>query len=167
MLEGRNCSTSIACKDHEIPHKQIGKLIVAIGLSEIPRFSTLMTRGVQNRVKGLRMMEGYKATTLELELQCVKALWSPSLGIVDSHCLMLSIMGEAESHRMTFSYNTSVTSGHIEGNQIQIYVCGSNAIANWNGSSELDYEIILISKACSELCRLKCSSHCKMNERST
>ncbi|XP_006351259.1 L-2-hydroxyglutarate dehydrogenase, mitochondrial isoform X2 [Solanum tuberosum] len=134
------------CKDHEIPHKQIGKLIVATGLSEVPRLSTLMTRGIQNGVEGLRMMEGYEATTLEPELQCVKALWSPSSGIVDSHSLMLSLVGEAESHGTTFSYNTAVIGGHIEGNQIQIHVSGSNAIANWNGRSELDSELILIPK---------------------
>jgi len=80
------------CKDHEIPHKQIGKLIVATGLSEVPRLSALMTRGIQNGVEDLRMMEGYEATTLEPELQCVKALWSPSSGIVDSHSLMLSLV---------------------------------------------------------------------------
>ncbi|KAH0723622.1 hypothetical protein KY285_006169 [Solanum tuberosum] len=135
------------CKDHEIPHKQIGKLIVATGLSEVPRLSALMTRGIQNGVEDLRMMEGYEATTLEPELQCVKALWSPSSGIVDSHSLMLSLVGEAESHGTTFSYNTAVIGGHIEGNQIQIHVSGSNAIANWNGScSELDSELILIPK---------------------
>jgi len=80
------------CKDHEIPHKQIGKLIVATGLSEVPRLSALMTRGIQNGVEDLRMMEGYEATTLEPELQCVKALWSPSSGIVYSHSLMLSLV---------------------------------------------------------------------------
>ncbi|KAK4733804.1 hypothetical protein R3W88_008065 [Solanum pinnatisectum] len=97
-----------------------------------------MTRGVQNGVEDLRMMEGYEAITLEPELQCVKALWSPSLRIVDSHSLMLSLVGEAESHATNFCYNTVVIGGHIEGNQIQIqiHVSGSNAIANWNGSSE-------------------------------
>ncbi|KAK4346004.1 hypothetical protein RND71_036180 [Anisodus tanguticus] len=101
---------------------------------------------IQNGVEGLRMMEGYKATTLEPELQCVKALWSPSSGIMDSHSWMLSLVGEAESHGTTFSYNTAVIGGHIEGNQIQIHVSGSNAIANWNGTSELDSELILIPK---------------------
>lgn len=80
------------CKDHGVPHKQIGKLIVATGLSEVPRLSSLMSRGIQNGVEGLRMMEGYEAIALEPELQCVKALWSPSSGIVDSHSLMLSLV---------------------------------------------------------------------------
>ncbi|XP_015160731.1 uncharacterized protein [Solanum tuberosum] len=54
--------------------------------------------------------------------------------------------GEAESHGTTFSYNTAVIGGHIEGNQIQIHVFESNVIASWNGSSELDSELILIPK---------------------
>ncbi|PHT37207.1 hypothetical protein CQW23_24907 [Capsicum baccatum] len=134
------------CKDREIPHKQIGKLIVATGLSEVPKLSALMNRGIQHGVEGLRMMEGYEATTLEPELHCVKALWSPSSGIVDSHSLMLSLVGEAESHGTTFSYNTAVIGGRIEGNQIQIHVSGSDALANWNGRTELDSELILIPK---------------------
>lgn len=80
------------CKDHEVPHKQIGKLIVANGLSEIPKLSALMTRGIQNGVESLTMMDSYEAMTLEPELQCLKALWSPSSGIVDSHSLMLSLV---------------------------------------------------------------------------
>ncbi|WMV46687.1 hypothetical protein MTR67_040072 [Solanum verrucosum] len=121
--------------------------MVATGLSEVPRLSALMTRGIQNGVEGLRMMEGHEATTLEPELQCfIKALWSPSSGIVDSHSLMLSLVGEAESHGTTFSYNTAVIGGRIEGNQIQIHVFESNVIASWNGSSELDSELILIPK---------------------
>ncbi|XP_070053645.1 L-2-hydroxyglutarate dehydrogenase, mitochondrial [Nicotiana tomentosiformis] len=134
------------CKDHEVPHKQIGKLIVANGLSEIPKLSALMTRGIQNGVESLTMVDSYEAMTLEPELQCLKALWSPSSGIVDSHSLMLSLVGEAESHGTTFSYNTAVIGGHIEGNEIQIHVSGSNAIANWNGRSELDSELILVPK---------------------
>ncbi|KAM3339514.1 L-2-hydroxyglutarate dehydrogenase, mitochondrial isoform X2 [Capsicum galapagoense] len=134
------------CKDREIPHKQIGKLIVATGLSEVPKLSALMNRGIQNGVEGLRMMEGYEATTLEPELHCVKALWSPSSGIVDSHSLMLSLVGEAESHGTTFSYNTAVIGGRIEGNQIQIHVSRSDALANWNERTELDSELILIPK---------------------
>ncbi|KAF3614797.1 putative protein FAR1-RELATED SEQUENCE 3-like [Capsicum annuum] len=47
---------------------------------------------------------------------------------------------------MTFSYDTAVIGGNIGGNQIQIHVSGSNAIANWNGRSELDSELILIPK---------------------
>lgn len=81
------------CEKHDIPHKQVGKLIVATGSSEIPKLDILMNRGIENGVNGLRLMEGYEAMKIEPELQCMKALFSPLSGIVDSHSLMLSLVG--------------------------------------------------------------------------
>lgn len=80
------------CSEHEVPHKQIGKLIVATRYSEIPKLNDLMIRGIENGVNGLRMLEGFEAMEMEPELQCVRALFSPASGIVDSHSLMLSLM---------------------------------------------------------------------------
>lgn len=80
------------CREHGIPHKQIGKLIVATRPSEIPKLSELMSRGVENGVEGLRMMDGEEAMREEPELYCTKALLSPVSGIIDSHSLMLSLL---------------------------------------------------------------------------
>lgn len=89
------------CRHHGIPHKQIGKLIVATRPSEIPKLSELMSRGVENGVEGLRMMDAHEAMHLEPELYCTKALLSPVSGIVDSHSLMLSLLVCSLSKRMT------------------------------------------------------------------
>ena len=80
------------CSEHEVPHKQIGKLIVATRSSEVPKLNDLMIRGIENGVDGLRRLEGFEATEMEPELQCVKALFSPVTGIVDSYSLMLSLV---------------------------------------------------------------------------
>lgn len=80
------------CSEHDIPHKQIGKLIVATGASEIPKLNNLMNLGIQNGVDGLRMIESSEAKIMEPELQCVKALLSPVSGIVDTHSLMQSLV---------------------------------------------------------------------------
>lgn len=81
------------CIEREIPHKQIGKLIVATRSSEIPKLNALMACAIDNGVDGLTLMEGYEAMKLEPELQCIKALFSPVSGIVDTHSLMLSLIG--------------------------------------------------------------------------
>ncbi|KAA8519009.1 hypothetical protein F0562_016217 [Nyssa sinensis] len=134
------------CKEHDVPHKQIGKLIVATGSSEIPKLNGLMNRGIENGVTGLRMMDGYEAMRMEPELRCMKALFSPASGIVDTHSLMLSLMGEAESHGTTFSYNTTVIGGHLEGNNIYLHISGSKALESWDGRSPLHPELILVPK---------------------
>ncbi|KAH7652195.1 L-2-hydroxyglutarate dehydrogenase protein [Dioscorea alata] len=79
------------CADRQIPHQQIGKLIVATSVSEVPKLSILLRCGTDNGVKGLRMMEGSEAIRMEPKLHCVKALLSPCSGIVDSHSFMLSL----------------------------------------------------------------------------
>ncbi|XP_047951480.1 L-2-hydroxyglutarate dehydrogenase, mitochondrial [Salvia hispanica] len=131
------------CRHHGIPHKQIGKLIVATRPSETPKLSELMGRGVENGVEGLRMMDGQEAKHLEPELYCTKALLSPVSGIIDSHSLMLALLGEAESHGAIFSYNTTVIGGRYEGGQLQLYVCDSRSLRNWDRKSALKPDLIL------------------------
>ncbi|XP_019428593.1 PREDICTED: L-2-hydroxyglutarate dehydrogenase, mitochondrial [Lupinus angustifolius] len=134
------------CSEHGIPHKQIGKLIVATRSSEIPKLNDIINRGIQNGVDSLRMMDGAEAMKMEPELQCVKAILSPLSGIVDSHSLMLSLVGEAENHRATFTYNSTVTGGHLEGNHICLHISETKSIKEWNGTSILRPELVLMPK---------------------
>lgn len=123
------------CSDRGIPHKQLGKLIVATSVAEIPKLENLMSFGIANGVEDLRMMEDSEAMKMEPELQCVKALLSPSTGIVDSHEFMLSLLGEAENSRTTLSYNTTVIGGHVEGDRLHLYISESKDLDNHVGDS--------------------------------
>ncbi|PVD32304.1 hypothetical protein C0Q70_07737 [Pomacea canaliculata] len=71
------------CDKHQIPYKKCGKLIVAVEPEELPRLENLMSRGIENGVKDLKMVgpEGIR----EIEPNCVglKAIHSPHTGIVD------------------------------------------------------------------------------------
>ncbi|EOY08779.1 FAD-dependent oxidoreductase family protein isoform 4 [Theobroma cacao] len=144
-VRGRNLLYQY-CSQHGIPHKQIGKLIVATGASDIPKLNHLLNRGIQNGVEGLRMLDASEAITMEPELQCVKALLSPSSGIVDTHSLMLSLVAEAETKGTTFSYNTTVVGGHLEENQMALHVSESKSLGNWDGSTPLQPDLILSPK---------------------
>lgn len=134
------------CSEHNIPHKQIGKLIVATRTSEIPKLIELMNCGIRNGVDGLRMIESSEAKRIEPELQCVKALLSPVTGIVDTHSLMLSLVGEAENYRTTFSYNATIIGAHLEGNNFCLHVSETKHLENWDGRSLLHPELILIPR---------------------
>ncbi|KAJ0974666.1 hypothetical protein J5N97_016631 [Dioscorea zingiberensis] len=134
------------CVDRGIPHKQIGKLIVATRISEVPKLSILQRCGTDNGVKGLRMMDGSEAMQMEPKLQCVKALLSPCSGIVDSHSFMLSLAGEAENARATFSYKTAVLGGHVEDNHLHLFISESKDLENHDGASLLLPQLVLIPK---------------------
>ncbi|XVE98972.1 hypothetical protein REPUB_Repub03eG0155900 [Reevesia pubescens] len=134
------------CSQRGIPHKQIGKLIVATAASQIPNLNVLFNRGIGNGVEGLRMLDASEAIKMEPELHCVKALLSPASGIVDSHSLMLSLVGEAETKGTTFSYNTTVIGGHLEGNQMVLHVSETKNLANWDGRTPLQPGLLLTPK---------------------
>ncbi|XP_039055816.1 L-2-hydroxyglutarate dehydrogenase, mitochondrial isoform X2 [Hibiscus syriacus] len=144
-VRGRNLLYQY-CSQRGIPHDQIGKLIVATGASEIPKLSELFNRGIRNGVEDLRMLDASEAIKMEPELHCVKALLSPASGIVDSHSLMLSLVGEAETNGATFSYNTAVIGGHLEGNQMALHVYEIKTLANWDGEIPLQPDLLLIPK---------------------
>ncbi|KAJ6741595.1 L-2-HYDROXYGLUTARATE DEHYDROGENASE MITOCHONDRIAL [Salix viminalis] len=132
------------CYEHGVPFKQTGKLIVATGPLEFSKLNELMNRGTQNGVDGLKMLEGFEAMKMEPELQCKKALLSPVSGIVDSHSLMLSLVGEAENNGTTFSYNSTVIGGHLEGNCLHLHIVESKNLENWNGDYPLQPELVLV-----------------------
>ncbi|KAG9454961.1 hypothetical protein H6P81_007865 [Aristolochia fimbriata] len=134
------------CLDRGIPHKQIGKLIVATRTNEISKLTELLKQGKENRVQGLEMIEGNKAMEMEPELRCVKALLSPCSGIVDSHSLMLSFLGDAETHGATFSYNTAVIGGHIEDDKVYLLVSESKELENCAENAYLEPQLILVPK---------------------
>ncbi|KAK9951364.1 hypothetical protein M0R45_006811 [Rubus argutus] len=134
------------CSQRQIPHKQIGKLIVATASSEIQKLHNIMDCGIKNGVEGLVMMEGSEAMKIEPELRCVKALLSPVSGIVDTHSLMLSLVGEAENCGTTFSYNTTVIGGHVEENHLCLHISQTKHLEASNGKFPLQPEMVLIPK---------------------
>ncbi|QOF81159.1 NAD(P)/FAD-dependent oxidoreductase [Variovorax sp. 38R] len=100
-LKGRLCVAGKAalyayCAERGIGHQRIGKLIVAVQDSELPELDKYIALGAAHGVTDLRILSAAEARDLEPEVACVGALHSPSTGIVDSHALMLSYLGDAE-----------------------------------------------------------------------
>eukprot|EP00267_Zea_mays_P006747 NP_001143666.1 uncharacterized protein LOC100276389 [Zea mays] len=120
------------CEERGVAHKRISKLIVATGAAEVPKLDMLLRNAKENGVDDLQLMEGSEAMEMEPELRCLKALLSPSTGIIDSHSLMLSLLADAENLGTTISYNTSVISGHVGSNGLELHVCESKELQNYH-----------------------------------
>jgi len=87
------------CAERGVPHRRCGKLVVATSPAERAKLDDILRRGHANGVHALRPIDGAQARELEpaLSADCVAALHSPDSGIVDSHALMTSLLGEAEA----------------------------------------------------------------------
>ncbi|MEO6780189.1 MAG: FAD-dependent oxidoreductase, partial [Bradyrhizobium sp.] len=85
------------CRDHGIPHRNCGKLIVATTPSETEKLQSIRAHAEANGVNDLQALSGDTARALEPALNCDAALLSPSTGIIDSHAYMLALRGDAEA----------------------------------------------------------------------
>ncbi len=92
-----------------LPHKACGKLIVATSESQKPALETIMARALASGVDSLRWLSGAEAKAMEPEVRCEIALLSPETGVVDSHALMLSLLGECEAAGGSLALNTPIT----------------------------------------------------------
>jgi L-2-hydroxyglutarate oxidase LhgO len=71
------------CDEHGIPYDLCGKVIVATQEEELPRLEQLYQRGLANGVPGLEMIGPERLRELEPSVVGVKAVYSPTTGIVD------------------------------------------------------------------------------------
>ena len=102
------------CAENGIDHKRTGKLIVATHDDQIPALRDIEKRARENGVHDLVWLDGHDAIAREPALNCVAALESPSTGIIDSHQLMVTLLGEAEANGATLALNTDVVSAKFE-----------------------------------------------------
>ncbi|MET4576417.1 NAD(P)/FAD-dependent oxidoreductase [Ottowia thiooxydans] len=96
------------CDQRGLPYRRCGKLIVATSSAELSALQTIRDRAVANGVQDLVLLTRDEACALEPALECVAALHSPSTGIVDSHALMLSLLGDIEQAAGLLALNSEL-----------------------------------------------------------
>ena len=87
------------CEERGVAHRRCGKLVVATAAAEVPQLHRIAAQATANGLGGadaLVWLTSAQAQAMEPALHCVAALWSPATGIVDSHGLMLALLGDAE-----------------------------------------------------------------------
>ncbi|MEI4484601.1 NAD(P)/FAD-dependent oxidoreductase [Frigidibacter sp. MR17.14] len=108
------------CAEHGIGHRNCGKLVVATDPAQEPALDTVMAHAAACGVGDLRRLTAREAMELEPDLFCTSAVLSPSTGIIDSHGLMLALVGEIEAAGGMLALGTSVTGGRITGDGIEL-----------------------------------------------
>ena len=96
------------CAQRGIGHSRCGKLIVATNELQVGQLQGIIAKAAANGVHDLALLTREQAQTMEPQLECVAAIYSPSTGIVDSHALMLSLQGDIENAGGCVVLNTAV-----------------------------------------------------------
>ena len=76
------------CKKYDVPYNNCGKLIVATSEEEIVIIEGIRQTAIKNGVDDLVVLEREEIAEMEPNIFALKALLSPSTGIIDSHSLM-------------------------------------------------------------------------------
>ncbi len=76
------------CKKYDVPFNNCGKLIVATSEEEISVIEGIRQTAIKNGVDDLEVLDRDQIAAMEPNIFALKALFSPSTGIVDSHSLM-------------------------------------------------------------------------------
>ncbi len=97
-------------EQYAIAHKKLGKLVVAVDESEIPKLKNLFNNGRQNGVSGLRILDAKDVAAFGSHFRAAAALHVPDTGIIDTHSLMKHFARGAEGRGATIAYNSKVTS---------------------------------------------------------
>jgi L-2-hydroxyglutarate oxidase LhgO len=98
------------CRTHHVATQQYGKLIVASDESQLDDLQAILYKAQQNQVPDIKMIAGEQAKAMEPELHCAAAVLSASTGIVDSHGLMLSLLGGFEDAGGMIAYQSPLIS---------------------------------------------------------
>ncbi len=119
------------CREWRIPHRRLGKLVVATRESERSTLEDLLARGTENGVPGLELIGARALRRLEPDLHVIAALCSPESGIVDAHSLALSYLAEAEQGGAVLFLRTCVEEVTIRSQGWRLGVRGATGDREW------------------------------------
>ncbi len=144
------------CEENDIPFELCGKVVVATSREEIPLMETLLERGRQNGLEGIKRLNADELHAYEPHVAGVEALFVPQTGIVDyvqvAECLAEKIrdmggelrLGETVGEIRTGSGSSEVITSENTHNTTLVINCSglySDKVAGFT-HQEMNYRII-------------------------
>ncbi|MDP9090759.1 MAG: NAD(P)/FAD-dependent oxidoreductase [Pseudomonadota bacterium] len=110
------------CAERGIEHRRCGKFTVATSEQQLATLEKIEANALENGVFDLQWLDAAEAVRAEPQLKCIRALSSPSTGIIDSHAYMQSLLADAEGSGATIAYGTDVTSLRPTSAGIEVFI---------------------------------------------
>lgn len=85
------------CRERNVSHRRLGKLIVATEPAEEAALESILDRASANGVNDLEVLTAAQVRQLEAEVSATAALLSPSTGIISAAELMTALLGDIEA----------------------------------------------------------------------
>ncbi|CAD5105911.1 NAD(P)/FAD-dependent oxidoreductase [Zestomonas carbonaria] len=106
-LEGRE-RLYAWCARHDVGHRRIGKLLVAVREDERGKLEALVANAEACGVDELQPLDRAQLRRLEPEVAAAAGLLSPNTGIIDSHAYLQSLLAAAERQGAQLALDTRI-----------------------------------------------------------
>lgn len=113
------------CERYKVRCLQTGKWIIACHQDQEPALEKVRSQAAKNSVE-LSQADGSRIAKALPDVRATAALYSPLTGIIDSHALMLSLLGELESHGGALVCRAPVEGAASNGAKHLLKVGGAN-----------------------------------------
>jgi L-2-hydroxyglutarate oxidase LhgO len=112
------------CESRGIPHRRIGKWIVAQTEQQTEVLHQLQQQGKENGVDDLQLLSSEMIASDEPALAAKHVLYSPSTGILDSHAYMRSLIADIDAGGGLIVYKTPILQAELAHHGFEIRVGG-------------------------------------------
>jgi L-2-hydroxyglutarate oxidase LhgO len=127
-VEGRRLLYAF-CAEHGVPHQRCGKLIVAGDDSELATLEVLYTRGIENGVERLEMVDRDFIARREPNIRAVAGVLSPETGIIDAEALIRTLARVAETRGAVLLPGTELLGADITAGGIALRTARETILA--------------------------------------
>lgn len=117
------------CEERGVPHRQLGKLIVAASEADVAILERYRASARANGAGELAWLSAAEVGELEPEVHCVRAVHAPRTGIVDSHALMLALLGDLQHAGGQVAYRSPLLRARARGGGFELDVGGDEPAA--------------------------------------
>ena len=118
------------CARYNVPHSNIGKIIVATSEDQFETLRGYQEQARRNHVGELPWLDRDEVLALEPEVNAQAAVYSETTGIIDSHAFMLSLLGDIEAGGGMISFLTEVSGLSTSSDGVRVECDGYSLDAN-------------------------------------
>ncbi len=118
------------CARLGIPHRRVGKWIVATEAEDLRVLEELQVRGSENGAEGLEIVDAAAVQKAVPGVRALAALYSPSSGIIDTREWALSYLAEAEAHGAVLLLRSEVVALDRAGDDWRVLVTSADGASH-------------------------------------
>jgi L-2-hydroxyglutarate oxidase LhgO len=115
------------CAGRKVGNRKCGKWIIAADSFQAERLASIRAQAAGNGVE-LQLHDGADITRGIPAINARAGLWSPETGIIDSHGLMLSLLGELEDAGGQLVLNSPVLAAESDGRRHTLTLDGNQRV---------------------------------------